>query len=86
MLSTCIPYSRKYWRSLNLAVWPQTMFFTLFLDLNLAVWYGNGIRIHACRKKDWQILIWRFKGKPPNLIPRQIFRLYGMPTSWHVYQ
>ena len=60
-----IPYSRKYWRSLNLAVLPQTTFLTLLADLNLAVWYG--IVIQTCtRKKFWRILIWQFKRIPPN--------------------
>ena len=35
-----LPYSRKYWRSLNLAVWPQTMFFTLYLDFK----FGGRVR------------------------------------------
>ena len=32
-----LQYSQKYWRSLNLAVLPQTTFLTLLTDLNLAV-------------------------------------------------
>ena len=32
-----ILYSRKYWRSLNLAVWPQTMHKKYWRNLNLAV-------------------------------------------------
>ena len=34
-----ILYSRKYWRSLDLVVLPQTTLFTLLVDLNVAVWY-----------------------------------------------
>ena len=51
---------------------------TLFMDLNLAIWYGIGIR--TCMQiKIWQILIAieRHTAKPPNLILCQIFRLYG---------
>ena len=63
-----IPYSRKYCRSLNLAVLPQMTFLTLFADLNLAVWYG--IAICTCmQKKFWRILIWWLKektAKQPN--------------------
>ena len=46
-----IPYSRKYWRSLNLAVWPKTTFLTPLLELNLAVWYG--IAICTCTHKKF---------------------------------
>ena len=42
-----IPYSRKYWWSLNFVVLPQVMLLTLFADLNLVVWYGIAIR--TCR-------------------------------------
>ena len=47
--------------------------------LNLAVRYGIAICIYAS-KKFWRILIWqllRQSTNPPNLIPHQIFRLYG---------
>ena len=69
-----ILYSRKYWRSLNLAVLPQMTFLTLLADLNLAIWYGIAIRTSA-QKKKLAILIWQLKGIPPN---RQIFGLYGI--------
>ena len=46
-----VPYSRKYWRSLNLAVWPKTTFLTPLLELNLAVWYGIAIR--TCTRKKF---------------------------------
>ena len=35
-----IPYSRKYWRELNLAVGPQIAIAKILADLNLAVRYG----------------------------------------------
>ena len=76
-----IPYSRKYWRSLNLAVWPQTTFLAPLLELNLAVWYGIAIRTCTHKKKflsDFDLAVLTHTVKPPNLIPRQIFRLYGI--------
>ena len=48
-----IPYSRKYWRELNLAIEPKIAIVRI-----LAVWYGIAIRIYANRKV-WRILIWR---------------------------
>ena len=53
-----IPYSRKYWRALNLAVEPKIAIERILADLNLAVRYGIAIRIYASRK-FWRILIWR---------------------------
>ena len=53
-----IPYSRKYWQELNLAVEPKIVITRILADLNLAVWYGIAICIHASRKL-WRILIWR---------------------------
>ena len=53
-----IPYSRKYWRALNLAVEPKIAIRRILADLNLAVRYGIAIRIYASRK-FWRILIWR---------------------------
>ena len=53
-----IPYSRKYWRKLNLAVEPKIAIARILVDLNLAVRYGIAIRIYASRKL-WWILIWR---------------------------
>ena len=70
-----ILYSRKYWWSLNLAVWaPNDVFIQ---DLNLVVWYG--IAIHTCmQKKIWRILIWRYCqtakfNSPPNF-----------PAIWYI--
>ena len=48
-------------------------------DFNLAVRYGIAIRIYMS-KKFWWILIWwllSWTTKLPNLIPHQVFRLYG---------
>ena len=53
-----IPYSRKYWRKLNLAVEPQIAITRVLVDFNLAVQYRIAIHIYASRK-FWQILIWR---------------------------
>ena len=35
--SIYIPYSRKYWRSLNLAIWSRAAEIKILADLNLAV-------------------------------------------------
>ena len=53
-----LPYSRKYWRALNLAVEPKIAIARILADLNLAVWYVIAIRIYASMK-FWQVLIWR---------------------------
>ena len=53
-----IPYSRKYWQELNLAVEPKIAIIRILADLNLAVWYGIAIRIYVSRK-FWRIIIWR---------------------------
>ena len=77
--ATGIPYSREYWRSLNLAVLSQTTFFTLLADLNLAVWYSIAIRT-CTRKKilaDFNLAVERHTTKEQNLISCQIFWLYG---------
>ena len=79
-LKILVPYSWKYWRELNLAVVSQIAIANILADLNLAVWYGIDIHIYVS-KKFLRILIWRLlmqTAKQPNLIPRQIFRLYSM--------
>ena len=53
-----IPYSRKYWRKLNLVVEPKIAIARILADLNLAVWYGIDTRMYASRK-FWRILICR---------------------------
>ena len=50
MIDPKIPYSRKYWRELNLAVEPKIAIARILADLNLAVWYRIAIRIYASRK------------------------------------
>ena len=73
-----LPYSRKFWRELNLVDWPQPAWIKISVDFNLAVRYGIAIRIYAT-KNFWWILIWwlqRWTTKPPNLIPHQIFILH----------
>ena len=54
-----IPYSRKYWREVNLAVEPKITIARILADLNLTVWYGIAIRIYRVyvSRKFWQILI-----------------------------
>ena len=53
-----IPYSRKYWWELNLAVGSQMAIAKVLANFNLAVRYGIAIHIYAS-KKFWRILIWR---------------------------
>ena len=70
-----IPYTRE----LNLAVGSQIAIANVLADLNLAVRYGIAICIYASNK-FWRILIWRLlmqTAKLSNLIPHQIFQLYG---------
>ena len=54
-----IPYSRKYWRELNLAVEPKIAIARILADLKLAVRYGNAIHILYASRKFWRIFIWR---------------------------
>ena len=61
-------------------VGPQIAIAKILADLDLVVRYGIATRIYASMKY-WQILIWwlqRQIAKPPNLIPHQIFQLYGI--------
>ena len=70
-----IPYSRKYWWELNLAIGSHI---AIANDLNLAVRYGIAIRIYA-NKKFWQILIWQFlmpTAKLPNFPAIQYIMTY----------
>ena len=60
-----VPYSRKYWRELNLVVGSQIAIANVLADLNLVVRYGITIRIYASKKFLAET------AKPPNLIPHQ---------------
>ena len=51
--SKLLPYSRKYWRALNLAVEPKIAIERILADLNLAVRYGIAIRIYASKRFWW---------------------------------
>ena len=42
-----IPYSRKYWQTLNLAVWSQAAEIKILADLNLAVALRSVIRHYS---------------------------------------
>ena len=55
-------------------------FLTPLVDLNLAVWYGIGIHTYLRKKNlaDFNLAVLTHTAKPPNLIPRQIFRLYSI--------
>ena len=70
---------------MHLAVEPKIAIARILADLNLAVWYGIPICIYASRK-FWQIFnlaVVIKTTKPPNLIPCQIFRLYGNMMPLH---
>ena len=41
----------------------------------------TSIIIYCEQKRCWQILIWLFQPRPPNLIPHQLFQLCGMWTD-----
>ena len=49
-----IPCSRKYWRSLNLAVWSQAAEMKILADLNLAVALGSIIRYYKQCERVYQ--------------------------------
>ena len=73
-----IPYSRKYWRELNLAVGPQ-----IAICKNIGGFkFGCSVRDrhkYICKYEilaDFNLAVERQTAKPPNLIPHQIFRLY----------
>ena len=66
-----IPYSRKYWRLLNLAVWPQTERKKYWQNLNLA---------------NFNLVVSTPTAKLPNFNPRQIFRLYGIVQCTGVHR
>ena len=58
-----LPYSRKYWQELNLAVEPQIAIASILVDLK----FGSLVRDHHTyiisynyvSWKFWRILIWR---------------------------
>ena len=54
-LVTYVPYSRKYWQELNLAIEPKIAIVRILAEFNLVVQYWIAIRIYASRKY-WQIL------------------------------
>ena len=78
LLRIVIPYSWKYWWELNLAVGSQIATANVLADLNLAVRYGIAMRIYASN-----LVVLMQTAKPPNLIPHQIFQLYGILSVKH---
>ena len=57
---------------------PKIAIGRILADLNLAVRYGIAIRIYASRNfGGFNLVVVILIAKSPNLIPRQIFRLYG---------
>ena len=70
-------YSRKYWRELYFGSWAPN---------NTLVGFKFGGLVqdrHTCicneeTLADFNLVVWRQTAKPPNLNPRQSFRLYGI--------
>ena len=52
-----IPYRRKYWQELKLAVDLQIAIAKTLADLKLAVWQGIAIRIYASMKYWWILFL-----------------------------
>ena len=78
-----IRYSRKYWRELYLADCAK-----IVENRNWRILIWRFSRLHPQdyatllrENKNWPILIWRSARNPPNLTPRQYFRLYGVTHS-----
>ena len=70
-----------------MAVWSPIAIANMLVDLNFVIQYGIAIRYVS--KKFWWILIWQLlkqTAKPPNLIPCQIFQLYGITKRFHCVQ
>ena len=57
MLGTDLPYKRKYWRALNLAIWLQTEHSKILAELS---------RPRSPGANYWLSLIWRFKPRQSN--------------------
>ena len=78
-----LPYSRKYWRSIYLAVWPPRCYVVI-----LAEFKSGGLSTTSHRRlcianilAELKLAVWNRIAKPPNLNHRQIFRLYGKLVS-----
>ena len=52
-LNLHVPYSRKYWRELNLAIKSKIAIARILADLNLVFWYGIPICIYYASRKVW---------------------------------
>jgi hypothetical protein len=72
-----IPYSRKYWRELNLVVEPKIAIARILANLNLAVWYGIAIRIYASRE------FWPILNLAVVMIDRQTAKFSGYTVPCH---
>ena len=80
-----IPYSRKYWRSINLAVWPPRRYVVILAEFKF-----GGLSTTSHRRlcianilAELNLAVRKRIAKPPNLNHRQIFRLYGMHARIH---
>ena len=84
LLTSAIPYSRKYWWSLNLAVWSRAAETKILADLNLAIRHGIIIIMYILRihlreiLADFNLAVVAQTAKLPNLSHCQIFQLYSI--------
>ena len=78
-LHDCIPYSRKYWWSLNLAVWLQTKHKKYWRNLNLAVAPRSVLRHYKHCERVYQGVLpssrLRYLNKAVSL---QIYKKYNL--------
>ena len=67
-----MPYSQKYWQSLNLVVWPQTTHIGRFKLIGDMVRYRHTYMHMLEMSVGFNLAVERHTDKPPN------FRLYGV--------
>ena len=70
-----IPYSRKYWRSLNLAVWSQVVEIKILANLNLAVALRSVIHHYKHCERVYQ-----------GALPSSCLRYLNKAVSSHIYK
>ena len=73
-----LPYSRKYWRSLNLAVWSQAAKIKILADLNLTVALRSVIRHYKHCERVYQGVLPSFCLRYLNkAVGSQIYKKYN---------
>ena len=59
-----LPYSRKYWQELNLAVESKVA-----INVLARFKFGGSVQdrhMFICMEESFKFLIWRLEGRPPN--------------------